>query len=204
MAQGIIRLEDMPSVIPESELPSKIIVSNPGDRKVVITPEESGINEEQVFTSDCLPDEIPYKLLGMVQYLDGSYYPKYVANVVTSQELGLRGKEGAENSVEVINKIAFGLTWQQGMLEAKSVKKSDLNFFDYEKESISYWLASPGVYVNYSYYDFGPGAVRSGFAEAGFDLFDSDGFSYEDWLGVRSIMILDSKIQMDRHPLIEL
>ena len=103
MANGIVRLEDMPSVIPESEVPTEIIVPNPGDRKVVITPEESGIYEEQVFTSDCLPDEIPYKFLGMVQYPDGSYYPKYIANVATSQKLGLRGKEGEKNGVEVMN-----------------------------------------------------------------------------------------------------
>ena len=93
MANGIVRLEDMPSAILESEVPTEIIVSNPGDRMVVIAPEESGIDKEQVFTSDCLPDEIRYKFLGMVQYSDGSYYPKYVANVVTSQELGLNGKK---------------------------------------------------------------------------------------------------------------
>ena len=195
MAQGIIRLEDMPSVILESEVPTKILVPNPGARKVVITPEESGINEEQVFTSDCLPDEIPYKFLGMVQYSDGSYYPKYVANVVTSQELGLNGKEGAENCVEVINKIAFGLTWQQGMLDAKSVKKSDLKFFDYEKEELLYWLASPGVVIDNSGCYFGPGAVISGFADTGCALFYSDGYSNEYWLGVRPVMIISSKIK---------
>ena len=199
MANGIVRLEDMPSAILESEVPTKIIVPNPGNREVVITPEESGIDKEQVFTSDCLPDEIRYKFLGMVQYPDGSYYPKYVANVVTSQELGLRGKEGVENSVEVINKIAFGLTWQKGMLEAKSVKKSDLKFFDYKKEKLTYWLASPGVYFGVSGCDFGPGAVLSGIAVTGVDLFGSVGISRVGWLGVRSVMVLASKINIDRN-----
>ena len=133
MANGIVRLEDMPSVIPESEVPTEIIVPNPsvipesevpteiivpnpGNREVVITPEESGSDKKQVFTSDCLPDEIPYKLLGIIRYPDGSYYPKYVADVVTSQKLGLRGKEGEKNGVEVMNEITFCLTWQQGMV----------------------------------------------------------------------------------------
>ena len=80
MTKGIIRLEDMPSVISEREVPTEIIVPNPGDRKVVILTKNSGVKEEQVFTSDCLPDEIPYKLLGMVQYPDGGYYPKYDKN----------------------------------------------------------------------------------------------------------------------------
>ena len=185
----------MPSVIREGEVPTQIIVPNPGNREVVITPEESGIKEEQVFTSDCLPDEIRYKFLGMVQYADGSYYPKYVANVVTSQELGLNGKEGAENCVEVINKIAFGLTWQKGMLEAKSVKKSDLKFFYYKKEELSYWLASLGIISVGSYCDFGPGAVSSGLMVTDVGLFYSGGFSYEYWLGVRPVMILSSKIK---------
>ena len=199
MTKGIVRLEDMPSALLESEVPTEITVANPGDRMVVIAPEESGIDKEQVFTSDCLPDEIRYKFLGMVQYPDGSYYPKYVANVVTSQELGLKGKEGAENSVEVINKIAFGLTWQKGMLEAKSVKKSDLKFFDYKKEELSYWLASPGVLIGDSYCYFGPGAVLSGCAETGSDLFCSGGYSGEYWLGVRLVMVLASEIKIDRN-----
>ena len=204
MTKGIVRLEDMPSTITVSELPRVIIVPNPRDRKVVITPEESGIDKEQVFTSDCLPDKIPYKFLGMVQYPDGSYYPKYVANVVTSQELGLKGKEGAENSVEVMNKIVFGLTWQKGMLRAKSVKKSDLKFFDYEKECFKYWLASPGVVIDDSLCGFGPGAVFNGRAETGGGLFGSNGDSYDFWLGIRPVMLLASKIQMDKLPLVEL
>ena len=204
MAKGIVRLEDMPSVISESEVPTEIIVPNPGGRKVVITSEESGVYEEQVFTSDCLPDEIPYKLLGMVRYPDGSYYPKYVANVVTSQELGLKGRKGAENGVEIVNNIAFSLTWQQGMLDAKSVKKSDLKFFDYKKEELSYWLASPGVVIDDSYCSFGPGAVLSGAAFTGCGSFASDGISIERWLGVRPVMVLASKIKKDRIPLVEL
>ena len=204
MAKGIIRLEDMPSVISESEVPKEIIVPNPGNRKVVITPEESGSDKEQVFTSDCLPDEIPYKLLGMVQYPDGSYYLKYVANAVTSQKLSLQGKEGTKNSVKIINNIAFFLTWQQRMLEAKSVKESDLEFFDYEKEKdLSYWLASPGVTYGGSGSSFGPGAVRSGVANTGVDLFYSDGYLYESGLGVRPVMILSSKIEK-WVPLVEL
>ena len=203
MANGIVRLEDMPSAILESEVPTKIIVPNPGDRMVVITPEESGIDKKQVFTSDCLPDKITYKLLGIVQYPDGNSYLKYVANGVTSQELGLIGKEGAKNSVEVINKIAFSLTWQKGMLEARSVKESDLKFWGYEKEKLSYWLASPGVAVGDTYCYFGPGAVVSGIAGYGYVLFNSGDSSNESWLGVRPVMILSSKIKK-RFPLVEL
>ena len=103
-----------------------------------------------------------------------------------------------------MNEITFCLTWQQGMLEAKSVKKSDLKFFDYKKEELSYWLASPGVFIIGSYCCFSPGAVNSGDAVTGYALFYSDGISYEIWLGVRPVMVLASKIKKDRIPLVEL
>ena len=204
MVKGIVRLEDMLSAILESEVPTEIIVTNPGDRTVVITPEESGWGKKQVFTSDCLPDKIEYKLLGIVRFPDGSCYLKYLAKVVTSQELCLKGKEGAEKGVEVINKIAFGLTWQKGMmLVAESVKEPDLRFFDYKKEELSYWLASTGVVIDDYCCYFGPRAVNSGSVGADYDLFDSDGESNEYWLGVRPVMILSSKIKK-RFPLVEL
>ena len=205
MAKGIVRLEDMPSTITGRELPREIILPNPGDRKVVIKPGESGVYKKQVFTSDCLPDEIQYKLLGMVQYIDGNYYPKYVANAVTSQKLGLTGKEGAENGVETINNIAFYLTWQQGMLKAKSVKNSDLNFFDYKKERLSYWLASPaGIYFANSGCSCGPGLVDGSFAVTGHSRFGAVGSYRELWLGVRPVIVLASKIKRDKLPLVDL
>ena len=206
MAQGIIRLEDMPSVIPESEVPTEIIVPNPGDRKVVILTKNSGVKDEQVFTSDCLPDEISYKFLGLIRCPDGTYYPKYVANEVTSQTLKLKGKKGAKNGIESINKVAKDLTYQPGILTAKSVKRSDLQFFDYREDKLSYWLASPGISMGAvgSYYRLGPGAVNRGSDGVWVDMSFSVGDSNVHLLGVRPVMVLSSKIQMDRLPLIKL
>ena len=49
-------------------------------------------------------------------------------------------------------------------------------------------LASPGVNINgSSNCNFGPGAVNSGNAETGNDLFNSDGNSNENWLAVRPV-----------------
>ena len=199
MAQGIIRLEDMPSVILESEVPTEIIVPNPGDRKVVITPKESGIDREQVFTSDCLPDEIPYKLLDVVRYPDGSYYPKYVADVVTSENLTLFGKVGCEKGIETINKVAWFLTWQQGMLEARSVNLSDFSFFHRWNDGLSpYWIASLNIDIAENISTIGPGAVRGELEfDKGLTLFYSDGFAMGYKFGVRPVMVLPSKIKLE-------
>lgn len=208
MTKRIVRLEDMPSVILENEVPEEILVPNPilDRRKVVITPEVSGFKEEQVFTSDCLPNEIPYKLLGIVEYPDGSYYPKYVANVVTSQELLLEGERGARNGVEVINKVAFVLTWQQGMIEAKSINRSDLKFLNCKREEISYWLASSSdSYVIGKDEIFGPEAV---FVSRVYRDEDGTFASYGRWRAikkpVRPTAILSSKIQRSRVSVVDL
>ena len=197
MAQGIIRLEDMPSVIPESEVPTKILVPNPGDRKVVITPEESGINEEQVFTSDCLPDEISYVFLGLYQYPDGNDYPIYVANAVTKNNLTLYGKVGCEKGIETINKVAKFLTWQQGMLEARSINLSDFHHWD---DGLSpYWIASLNIYIAENISTIGPRAVRGELEfNKGLTLLYSDGFAMGYKFGVRPVMVLPSKIKPEQ------
>ena len=144
-----VYLEDVPSVMTLKEVPQEILVPNPGGREIGITPEESGYGEEQVFTSNCLSDEISYEFLGLIMFPDGSVYPKYKANVVTSEELYLKGRRGYQNGIDIINMVAWWLTWQEKMLEAKSIKMSDLECFDYESENISYWLASPGSLWRY-------------------------------------------------------
>ena len=132
-----VYLEDAPSIMTLEEVPQKILVPNPGGRELVITWKKSGMNEKQVFTSKCLPDVIPYELLGLVKFPDGSAYPKYRANVVTDKKLGLSGNRGYGNGISIIDKVAWWLTYQEKMLEAKSIKKDDLKFFDYKEERLS-------------------------------------------------------------------
>ena len=191
-----VYLEDVPSSMTLEEVPQEILVKNPRKRMVVIEQQESGWKEKQVFKSECLPDEIPYKLLGLVKFPDRTVYPKYRANVVTDKELCLRGIPGYKNGISIIDKVAWWLTWQKNMLEAKSIKKPDLEFFDYEKEDFSYWLASPGSFNSGSYAHFGPGAVRSGrvFCGSG-GTFSSDGYWSTLRVAVRPIMILASEVQ---------
>ena len=133
----------------------------------------------------------------MIKFPDGSVHPKYRANVVTSEGLCLKGMRGYQNGIDIIDKVAWWLTWQEKMLEAKSIKKSDLNFFDYEKENLSsYWLSSHGV-IRANYINFGPGVVyaNGGVARVGaYIVFDSYGLCNAFRAGVRPTMILTSKI----------
>ena len=71
---------DIKPIIRLDEVPKTIYIPTPIGRKLVITSEESGVSKEQVFKSKDLPDEIPYELLGLVKFPDGSIYPKYKAN----------------------------------------------------------------------------------------------------------------------------
>ena len=190
---------DIKPTIRLEEVPKTIILPNPGGRELVITPEESGMKEEQVFTSEDLPHEIPYELLGLVKFPDGSIYPKYRANVTTTKKLALKGKKGVNEGIDIINKVAWWLTYQEEiMLSAQSIKRSDLKKFEYKNEKLKYWLASPGVRICASSgCGFAPGAVFSGGARTGYALFVSVGGSYEGWLGVRPTMVLKSKVQLE-------
>ena len=202
-----VRLEDVPSIMSLEEVPQKIWVPNPGKRKLVIKPEESGYDKEQVFTSECLPDEIPYEFLGLTKFPDGRVYPKYRANVVTKTELRLEKGTGYENGVSTIDKIVWWLTVQEKMLEAKSIKKSDLKYFDYESEGLSYWLASPTIYIRHGYisgYEEALGlatVIRGNFSynNALFNNYSSMVW-YNDMQAVRPVMLLASKVQIDPSP----
>ena len=193
-----VYLEEVPASMTLEEVPQEILVKNPRKRGVVIEPQSSGWKEKQVFKSECLPDEIPYKLLGLVKFPDRTVYPKYRANVVTDKELCLRGILGSKNGISIIDKVAWWLTWQKNMLEAKSIKKPDLEFFDYEKEDFSYWLASPASSSSGSFDDIGPGVVDGGHVCCGDRyLFRSYGNGGAVRVAVRPIMILASEVQYD-------
>ena len=193
-----VYLEDIPSIMTLEEVPKEVLVPNPGGRELVITPKESGWNEEQVFTSKCLPDIIPYELLGFIKFPDGSVYPKYRANVITDKELWLKGRTGYEKGMSIIDKVAWWLTYQEKMLEAKSIKQPDLEFFNYKEEILSYWLASPGSYRGGSAARFGPGVVGDGSVCCGrYYLFNSYGYWRARRMAVRPVMNLASKVQVD-------
>lgn len=124
-------------------------------------------------------------------------HPKYRANVVTSKWLCLKGMRGYQNGIDIINKVAWWLTWQEKMIEAKSIKMSDLECFDYENENLSYWLASPSSYSGGSDALFGPGVVGDGDVYCGGGMFNSGGGWSANRMAVRPVITLASKVQID-------
>ena len=183
------------STIMAEEVKKEIIVSNPDNRKVLIDTYENGLLEPQLFLSSAFPKEIAYRLLGLVKFPDGNFYPKYICETVSDFSLVLTGYPSYEEGINVINRVCFELTWQEGMLQAGSVKRSDLKYFDYRNEDLSYWLASPGIYGWYDNNHFGPGNVISGVADSGYgeELRNSRCF-ISGYLPVRPTMVLNSKI----------
>ncbi len=159
-----VYLEKVPSIISAEELPQKILVPNPGNRRVVIKPEESGWEEEQVFTSCDLPDEIPYELLKPWESSDNWDYPRYVSSVVTNKGLWLAGEKGIKNGISIIDKIAWGLVWQKKTIEVESIREPDLELFDHRSERLLYWLAPSKSQSNDIDDDyFWPGVVYEGY-----------------------------------------
>ena len=70
------------STIMAEEVKKEIIVSNPDNRKVLIDTYENGLLEPQLFLSSAFPKEIAYRLLGLVKFPDGNFYPKYICHIL--------------------------------------------------------------------------------------------------------------------------
>ena len=183
------------STIMAEEVKKEIIVSNPDNRKVLIDTYENGLLEPQLFLSSAFPKEITYRLLGLVKFPDGNFYPKYICETVSDFSLVLTGYPSYEEGINVINRVCFELTWQEGMLQAGSVKRSDLKYFDYRNEDLSYWLASPGIYGWYDNNHFGPGNVISGVTDSGYGgILQNSRCFISGYLPVRPTMVLNSKV----------
>lgn len=127
-------------IVNYDRLRTDILLKNPGGRICKIGFAESGWYREQVFTSEELPDKIPYEFIGLVKFPDGAVRPKYRAKVVTKSELHLSGRNGIRNGVDIMNRICHELCYQDGFFDATSIKKSDLKKLGDEK--FSYWIAS--------------------------------------------------------------
>lgn len=190
-----LSITDIGGSIRIKDVPNKVIVPNPGNREVTISSIEKGLVYPQLFISSAFPDEIPYKFLRFVKSTDGRVYPKYISEAVSEPELWLNGFPCYENGIEIINRICKELTQQKGLREAKSVTRSDLMFFDYKKEKLTYWLASPGVYGYYPNNHFGPGNVIEGITDSGYGtkIFKSKCF-ISGGLPVRPTMVLDVEV----------
>lgn len=127
-------------IVKYDRLKANFWLRNPGGRRCTVGFKDCGWFKNQVFTSEDLPDKIPYELVGLVMFPDGIIRPKYKANVVTKTKLYLSGKTGYRNGVKIVNRICHELCFQNEFFEAKSIKRSDLKNIGDEK--FSYWIAS--------------------------------------------------------------
>ena len=180
------------------DIEKEILVKSPKKREISISKESSGWIGVQTFRSEDLPDEILYKFIGLVKFPNGNIYPKYIANCVTKRYFYMKRLQGIENGIYAINKIAWWLTYQEGMIFTGSVKHSDLKHFDYKSENLSYWLASLGINKNTNFTELKPEAVTRdsrGKGEAKL-LFVSEFWSAYG-LPIRPIIVLNSKVEIE-------
>ena len=130
-------------------------------------------------------------------YKIGDYAPEnYLKAKYPTKYTNLANKK-AGNSVAG---TAFMYQYTSANIVDKSSKLYEVLFDGTEEASNgkSYWLASSGVYVAGSDdCNFGPGAVREGFAGTGVALFTSVGTSHASWLAVRPVVYLQSGVTVD-------
>lgn len=130
------------TVITTDEVQKNIVIPNMEGRKYIAKKEDTGYDEDQVFTSEIFPKENPGKLIGFTE-IESKIHPVYVLDV-TSKDLFLCGKEGYSNIITIIYGICNSLLCQdrEEILLARSITDSDLCCFNYNKEPQTYWLAS--------------------------------------------------------------
>ena len=129
-------------------------------------------------------------------YKRGDYAPEnYLKEKYPTKYTNLANKKGG-NSVAG---TAFMYIYKSANIVDQSSKLYEVLFDGTEGSSNgkAYWLASSGVYVDDFYCDFGPGAVKEGFAVTGNELFDSQGFSHALWLAVRPVVYLQSGVTVN-------
>lgn len=136
-----VKLEDIPQCLRLEEIPVRVLVPNPGGIEIQVRLYNYVTHSlYHTFTSEDLPDVISYSFLGLVHYPNGYVYPRYKSNSVTKAKFYSDGS----NLTEYLNEVAKALTFQEKMLDADSINKSDLTTFDFSRSSISYFVA--GMY----------------------------------------------------------
>ena len=157
-------------------------------------------------TADESETELPYQgFFGIpYEYKKNNYAPenyvieKYGEQNYTKKTVGSIANYLSTKTGEIDNS-AYMIPYTESSIVDSSSVIYDVLFSgttEEDKYAKSYWLASPGVYVDsaYGYANFGPGAVNYGGAGSGYNLF----YSYGDWyagrLAVRPVVSLKSDI----------
>ena len=129
-------------IIPEG-VDETIVITRRATPSYVVYPNKSGWHRRQIFTSEDLPIEVPFRYVGMVRVSEEISFPKYKAQVVTRNELRLLGERGRKNACDILNNVCRTLFENQdGIFCVNSIKRTDLNSDGSEDISDSYWLAS--------------------------------------------------------------
>ena len=157
-------------------------------------------------TADESETELPYQgFFGIpYEYKKNNYAPenyvikKYGEQNYTKKTVGSIANYLSTKTGEIDNS-AYMIPYTESSIVDSSSVIYDVLFSgttEEDKYAKSYWLASPGVFVDsdggFAY--FGPGAVYDGVAGGGSDLFVSDGFWNAVRLAVRPVVSLKSDI----------
>ena len=123
-------------------IPKIFIVPNIENPMVhIVTPEESGYDSIQVFAQNTFAQNISSQFIGLSKTEDGNAHPTYVSEI-SLEDLFLEKFNGYNNGPDILDTICKKTFSREGFLSARSIKESDLRFFDYQKENLIYWVAN--------------------------------------------------------------
>lgn len=174
-----------PESMTYKEVQTTIMVRNPGGRIVIVRAEESGYKKSQIIDSSIFPQEIHGRFICLTKDNLGDIHPVYLLEV-SNEEIFLHGCIACLCGPKTLNNICEELLLQEGIIEARSIRSSDLPKFDYKADTKSkYWIASRENYLGYLAIPY----VYDGYLE--YNTYDE---TEKIELGIRPIVVLKSKI----------
>lgn len=162
------------------------------DRSVLIPSIISGYKVDQVFTSNDLPEVVTARYIGLAKDKRKGGHPTYIVEP-TTKILRLRGENGYDNGPGILNRICRTLFSDEGVLTARSVKKSDLKRFDYKHENYRYWIASNEVELYDNTCEYNLYKVRNGRISYN-RLYNLQGINQTREGAVRAVIVLQTKV----------
>lgn len=166
------------------EIEQEIVISNPENRVCRIDTNESGWEDEQVFTSDVFPKrivgihlkELTKKVGKPVYCLEGS-----------RKKLILQGWRGYNYGPRSIDRICNELLSTQDICLSRSVQKADFKAIAHDEDGINYWLSSQ-CKEEYGLYRVCKGKIST------CTLFDPDGYEDDYAYSVLPIMVINIEV----------
>lgn len=170
----------------------------PRDREYTSLKERNGYRDQR-FSSNDMPEEIEAFCLGITHpkySLDGKIHPVCFATKNLINEFWLKGKVGFIYGPDELDRICGFFGKQEWVIDARSINKEDKSMI-LAKKGDYFWLASIDVDVDSDCVaELNVQAVVDGDINDAYILFNFNGYSGSNAIGVRPVFVLKSEVKL--------